>query len=102
MTFPPATHNNDPVTAHEAEERHEKTGKRLLHRTVVLEIVNADPGLTAKEYGVLTGLGHHEAQRRLSDLTHTGEVVKAARAKYKGAWMTTWRTPGGGTQGSLF
>ena len=102
MTYlPPATHNADPATAHAAEERMNR-GARQSHAAHVLAEVERRPGLTAKEYGDITLLGHHEAQRRLSDLATQGEVVKAAPDVYKGTRMTTWRIPGVGTQGELF
>lgn len=48
MTYPQATHTNDPATAHAAEEQHTRTGKRVSHAQAVLAAVRASPGLLLK------------------------------------------------------
>ena len=85
--FPPAVHRADPPTAYEAEARHERSGKRASHAAQVLRAVQSNPGLTAAHYGDITGLGHIETQRRLSDM---GEVVKGSRGLYGQRPMVTW------------
>jgi hypothetical protein len=59
----------DPATSHEAAAKHERSGRAATNRETVLAAVTRHQGLTAVEYGDLTGLGHVEAQRRLSDLS---------------------------------
>ena len=85
--WPPASGRHDPVTSHEAEAEVTRGGKRRTHAEMVLAAVTEHPGETALFYGSLTGLGHIEAQRRLSDLTHKGlvrqgEPVTANRRRY--------------------
>ena len=94
MTFPRATHSGDPSTAHAAEQRMNTSGKRATHAQAVLAAVRASPGLTAAHYGDLTGQGHIESQRRLSDLQAKGEVRKGAPIAYEGRRMASWRIAG--------
>ena len=62
------------------------------NRQVVMKAVIDRPGLTAGELGDATGLGHIEAQRRLSDLKNQGLAHQGhARAcTVKGSRMVTW------------
>ncbi len=103
MNLPPATHNADPATAHAAEERHTSSGKRQRNWQAVLNAVRASPGLTAAGYGdnKHTDLGHHEAQRRLSDLQSQGLVRKGGDAFYGRRRMKSWWPVGDETQGAL-
>lgn len=101
MNLPPATHNADPSTAHAAEERMNASGKRATHANEVLAAVRASPGLTAAHYGDLTGQGHIESQRRLSDLQSNGEVRKGETTTYGLRRMKSWWPVRQETQGVL-
>ena len=75
------SHAMDTVSAHDAAEYMEKSGKATLHRAKVIRAVAEKQGLTAAEIGELTGLGHVEAQRRISDLKNDGVVRYGQRRK---------------------
>ncbi len=89
----PATHRDDPETAFAAERAMNDSGMRMHHKRLVMQLVCAEPGLTAPEIGERTGIGHLAAQRRLSDMTglsvRKGEArlcsVKQSKLKF-----TTW------------
>lgn len=101
MNLPPATHIADPKTAHAAEERMNASGKRATHANAVLAAVRRSPGLTAAHYGELTGQGHIESQRRLSDLQSQGEVRKGETTTYGLRRMKSWWPVGEELQGML-
>lgn len=64
------------MTSHLAAAELTASGKRQTQMDRCLAVVQHSPGLTAKHYGVLTGLGHVETQRRLSDLSRLGQISK--------------------------
>ncbi len=84
--------HTDPDTSREAARKHNHSGKSRVNRSLVLEAVSQRPGYTAAEYGVITELGHHEAQRRLSDLHKDAAVRKGQKrgCQVKGSQMLTW------------
>lgn len=75
------------------------SGRRAGHAEAVLAAVVACPGMTAPEVGDMTGLGHVEAQRRLSDLTRLGRVRHGPPVAVPGrrAMVTWW--PATATEG---
>tara|TARA_Y100000310_G_C20683671_1_gene817628 strand:- start:2884 stop:3252 length:369 start_codon:yes stop_codon:yes gene_type:complete len=91
-------HRDDTAPAQQAAAKHNRTGKAGAHAQIVLRCVKATPGLTAAEIGQRTGLGHVEAQRRLSDLkrgrgpSYIALVEKGVTkiCTVKGSNMTTW------------
>lgn len=92
--IPPArSRDADDDTSHEAAERMNRSGKAGRHCQMVLKAVAGHPHCTAGEIGELSGLGHIEAQRRLSDLYRAGEVAKGPkrRCSVKNTTMVTWR-----------
>lgn len=84
--------NTDPQTSHEAAAKMNRTGATNVHADLVLASVASHPDSTAAEIGFDCGLGHHEAQRRLSDLLKTGRVIKGEPrvCRVKGNRMCTW------------
>ena len=68
------SHSRDTVPAHAAAEYMEKSGKATIHRSMVVEAICNSQGSTAAEIGEKTGLGHIEAQRRISDLKNKGLI----------------------------
>ena len=85
------SHANDTVTAHEAAEWMQKSGKAKIHKAQVLAAVADLQGQTCAEIGEITGLGHIEAQRRVSDLKNDGLIEYRGRrdCKVKGSAMST-------------
>jgi len=89
----PATHRNDPRTSLEAELEVTVTGQRQRHIDMVVASVREYPGLTAEEYGALTGLGRIETARRLSDAKEAWLVRRGERKVYPavgGTSQSTW------------
>ncbi len=82
----------DPHTSGLAADEQDASGGRLKHSERVLSAVRDNPGLTAAEVGYLTGLGHIEAQRRLSDLKNAHRVRQgeARKSRVKESRMVTW------------
>ena len=74
----------DPDTSRDAAQAHEASGTASSNRDRVRIALAAYPGRTAPEYGQLTGLGHVEAQRRLSDLKGRRECHTDGVAECKG------------------
>jgi hypothetical protein len=70
------THRGDPAPARDAALRHVGSGRAITHAALALSSVRDYPGRSAAWYGHETGLGHHEAQRRLSDLARRGLVER--------------------------
>lgn len=68
------SHRNDTIPAHAAAENMQRSGKAKAHRLMVLAVLEKEQGLTGPEIGRLSGLGHIEAQRRISDLKNAGMV----------------------------
>ena len=83
-------HNTDTAPAQEAANRHR--GKAYTHRQQVINVLMNENRLTACEIGDRSGLGHIEAQRRLSDLLRNGKVLKGKPRKcgIKGVLMSEW------------
>ena len=52
------SHANDTVTAHEAAEHMDKSGKAAANKMTVLKAVFKEQGQTGPELGKMTGLGH--------------------------------------------
>lgn len=75
------SHSMDTVAAHEAAEWMQKSGKAAIHKAKVLSAIADLQGQTCGELGEATGLGHIEAQRRVSDLKNDGLVRYAGRKK---------------------
>tara|TARA_R110000824_G_scaffold144093_3_gene311923 strand:+ start:616 stop:969 length:354 start_codon:yes stop_codon:yes gene_type:complete len=81
----------DPKTSHEAARKHQPKANSNARR--VLDAVKKYPDSTACELGQITGLGHIEAQRRLSDLARNFFVEKGnpKQCNIKTTRMMTWR-----------
>lgn len=89
----------DPVTSHEAAERHEKSGKAKAHREIALAMVQRNPGKTGHELWrdatdeERKELGdHQELYKRLNDLKHDQKVQQGPKkvCSVKDALMVTW------------
>lgn len=64
----PATHRNDPPAAH-AAEAFVNQGPRQAQQIRVYDLVQRNPGCTARELAEIDGgLDRYQVQRRLSDL----------------------------------
>jgi hypothetical protein len=85
--------NADPITSFEAAERVERGGRAASHRAIVLAYVRANPGHTSAEIGAATGIGRHEAARRLPELREGGLVQSGAprRCAINATAAMTWR-----------
>ncbi len=68
------SHNNGTISEHEAAEKMQISGKASRHRAIVLEAISNQQGKTGAQIGEITGLGHIEAQRRISDLKNANVV----------------------------
>jgi len=92
LVTPPRARADDDQTSHLAASRHYQSGKARRHSTTVLNCVQEHPDQTAAELGAITQLGHHEAQRRLSDLLRDGVVKKgpARKCNKNNNLMVTW------------
>lgn len=77
------SHSQDTIPAHEAAEHMQKSGKAAIHKARVIEFVSKSQGATGGEVGDKTGLGHIEAQRRISDLKSSGLVEYRGKRKCK-------------------
>jgi len=75
------SHHHDPLTSHDAAEQHHTSGKRATNKATCLKAVISQPGHTSAEIGEITGLGRHEAARRLADLRNDGLVRQEGRRK---------------------
>ena len=86
----------DPVTSHDAGERHEKSGKLGRNCAIVLAIVRWNPGLTSVEIHAAQGdrsdLDRNEVSRRLADLKNAGRVRQgpAKECSIKRVAMVSW------------
>lgn len=93
----PLAANADPVTSHEAAERHTASGARGRHCRLVLTLVQENPGATAVElYAVQQELERHEVSRRLADLRNAGLVCQGEprACTVRGTRMVTWYAVG--------
>jgi len=52
------------------------------HKEMIVEVLKRNPDSSRFEVGRLTGLGHLEAQRRLSDLKNDGRVIETGSRKH--------------------
>ena len=87
----PASHKDDPDSAIQAEVYMNQSGKRFTHQETVTAFVKAAPGRTAAEIGYLSGMGHIEAQRRLSDCSGVTVVKgKIKKCPINKTSMVTW------------
>ena len=87
------SHSNDTVAAHEAAEYMQKSGKAQRHKTRVMNVLYFMEGITVPEIGFYSGLGHTEAQRRVSDLKNEGRIKygdKAWRSIKKKMISSVW------------
>ncbi len=69
-----ASHLLDPPTSHLAAQRMERSGQAATNRERCLREVRRMPGLTSAEIAWESGLGRHEAARRLPELRKLGLV----------------------------
>ena len=81
----------DPVTSKIGAAEVTSSGRRQSQMDRCLQAITRHPGKTAIELGVLTGLGHVRAQRRISDLLNRGYVVQgASKPSPSGRAAVTW------------
>ena len=91
----PASHNKDPVTSYEAEEKVTKSGKRSRQAMEVFEVLKRHNGSTSAELGFIMNDRYLPA-RRLPDLEKAGLVKRGIIreclvCKYK---CVTWLVKG--------
>jgi hypothetical protein len=94
--FPPASRLNNPQTSSEAELEMNESGSRETHVRKVLKIVTDQPGLITGEIGELSGLGHMETRKRLSDLKNK-ELIYQGKSRVwehtkrnQASWYPAW------------
>ena len=90
---PPAvSRRGNPQTSFEAEEAINKDGSRATHASVVLGIIQSEPGLTTGEVGDTSGLGQMETRKRISDLKNMGMIFAGDVRVWKpsGRKQSTW------------
>jgi len=92
LSFPPATHRNDPETSRDAERAHTESGAREIHMNIVHGIVRTRPGLTARELEKFAPFDLQEVRRRLTDLKAIGKVRmgEARRIEGRSRAERTW------------
>jgi hypothetical protein len=86
--------NADPVTSYIAADQVEGSGRASSHRRILLEWLREHGGEhTSAELGVQTGLGRHEAARRLPELREGGLIENGAArpCRVRGTRAITWR-----------
>jgi hypothetical protein len=88
----PSSRNSDPVTSHEAEAHLRRAGRLGKLQDLVLGLLRANPGSTARELDerfLLSGNAH----RRLIELERRGLVVRgeARTSKWHQRRAITWR-----------
>ena len=83
--------NTDPESSHLAAEYMDASGKRSTNQKTILEYIGRNHGMTAAEIGAGTGLGQHEASRRLSEMAGR-DVMRGGirKCSIKGTKMLTW------------
>lgn len=90
-------HTNDPASSREAADLVAATGTQERHARRVLELVRANPDLTAVELMAAQAgpgaLDEYPIRRRLSDLLKDGAVEQGAPrpCRVRGTKMVTWR-----------
>jgi len=92
LFWPPASHRNDPETSQEAENAITASGSRASHCDQIYSVVEAEPGLTAGQIGVMSGYGMHITSRRLADLKNRGRVRQGQPRVFEGSGrrQVTW------------
>lgn len=96
MAATPLAAAADPVTAHEAGERHERSGRLKANLAIVFALVKREPGSTSVELHAAQGdrsdLDRHEVSRRLADLKNAGRVRQgpAKECSIKRTAMVSW------------
>lgn len=75
------SHSQDTIAAHDAAEYMDKSGKAIRHKARCIDFLSRNQGMTSAEVGKHTGLGHHEAQRRISELKNDGLVEYRQKRK---------------------
>jgi len=68
----------DPATSRRAAAEVERSGAAQRQRDLVLDVVRAEPGLTATEIASRALVERHASSRRLPELEQTGLVRKGA------------------------
>ena len=69
------------------------------HKDLILNVLKTFPDITRFSVGRLTGLGHLEAQRRLSELKGENKVYESGSRKHGNNRVSTYSLT---TQGVLF
>lgn len=107
----PLSHAHDPLTSHEAADRHERSGARQRNADLVRQLAAANPGLTAIECWEAASQEvkailkePQEVRRRLTDLARNGAVQQgpARGCRVRGTRQVTWELVVRKTQGALF
>ena len=80
LFWPPVSRRENPETSHEAENAINASGSRVSHCDQIYSVVEAEPGLTAGQIGVMSGYGMHITSRRLADLKTEAASVRASPA----------------------
>ena len=90
--WPPVSHRDDPETSQEAEDSINASGSRASHCDQIYSVVEAEPGLTAGQIGVMSGYGMHITSRRLADLKNRGRVRQGQTRVFEGSGrrQVTW------------
>jgi len=83
---------SDPITSHIAADAFTASGKRLAQAEIILTYVRRHPGLTAGEYGVMTGLGRVAVGKRLPEIRDAGHITQGDHRKCSqdGTQQMTW------------
>ncbi len=84
----------DPLTSHQAAEEAEASGRAHAQRQLCLAEVLKNPGKTAAEIAVATGLERHAPSRRLPELREAGLVTngRSRICAVTGRLSITWFT----------
>lgn len=88
----PLARANAPETSAQAIEEMTKSGKKGVHRDLVLAAVRKMPGLTADEYSRVVGISRLSTSSRISELKGEGLVFhgKSYKAEGHAAQKTVW------------
>ncbi|MCK5602001.1 hypothetical protein KAR91_09035 [Candidatus Pacearchaeota archaeon] len=81
MTFNQATRKTDPPSSHVAEKKVTDSGKRLSNCQKILDALGRLKkqglnGATGREIAMASGVDYVTCMKRLSDLAHSGKVVR--------------------------
>ena len=90
--WPPVSRRENPETSQEAENAINASGSRASHCDQIYSVVEAEPGLTAGQIGVMSGYGMHITSRRLADLKNRGRVRQGQPRIWEGSGrkQVTW------------